>query len=75
MSAQLSVLQLVLLQLLLLLIVGDVNAQVASSAWLSRVVPLIDDVGRRAVQMGVRREMVIDEMKLNLKIFNSRCMN
>jgi hypothetical protein len=44
---------LLLLLLLLLCVTIDVNAQVASSTWLNRVVPLIDDVGRRAVQLGV----------------------
>lgn len=35
------------------LIVIVVDAQGGSSAWLNRVVPLIDDVGRRSVQLGV----------------------
>lgn len=39
--------------LAVVLIVGVVDAQGGSSAWLNRIVPLIDDVGRRAVQLGV----------------------
>lgn len=40
--------------LAVVLIVGVVDAQGGSSGWLNRIVPLIDDVGRRAVQLGVR---------------------